>query len=74
MDPTAPATCDLDAMLAAAGLSADIAFGIVYVRKQPATGIGIPGTIKVNIPLVKWQGFMAIIVEGKVQVWIKAEV
>jgi len=73
MDSTAAATCDINAMIAAAGLTADMAFGLVYVRKQPSSGIGIPGTLRVDIPVLKFKGFAAVILEGTVQVWMKAE-
>lgn len=48
-------------------------FGIYFTKTEPTNGLRIPGTAKVNLPLVNWKGFM-VIRFGNMVVYIKAEV
>lgn len=33
-------------------------FGLYFTKVKPTHGIQVPGTLKVDIPLIKWQGWL----------------
>jgi len=47
-------------------------FGIYFTKEKPVGGLKIPGTMKVDIPLVNWKGFL-VIAFGTFLVYIAAE-